>query len=363
MFMVSVIDTGKKDSSDDKIYKLLVDGVIDETASITGSRLDIKSSNTFTEILKLSHNEIPTEVNNVFYVWNEDWSQVPIEITISIQRNKLDHPYIWIGLMIDPLDWRNRFSIAELAETYQSICEERDGITYVTDLLDDYNYFPIEVVISDKNVPLSVYVEFGINSLKQIHLLSLEVLNKEYELSGITTLFEFPSEIKSACNQYLMYFAQFLEDLGIRADTSIKEKANEVLFTVIPHDKNQALEVIYEALSAFIKVADEGVQSNEYKDDISLMQLKSNIFHLKSQLQLAKAVLQSKDATIQALEISNYQLQSIVIQRKNILQDKIGEKEEEEVLGGIATIKKYEGKGYSINLPEILRRLKRRFGK
>jgi hypothetical protein len=38
-----------------------------------------------------------------------------------------------------------------------------------------------------------------------------------------------------------------------------------------------------------------------------------------------------------------------------------GGKAEEPIIEGIVSVKKYEGKGFSINFPEILRRLKRRF--
>lgn len=37
-------------------------------------------------------------------------------------------------------------------------------------------------------------------------------------------------------------------------------------------------------------------------------------------------------------------------------------KDSEEVLGGLAEITKYEGKGFNLNLPEAFRRLRQLFG-
>jgi len=40
----------------------------------------------------------------------------------------------------------------------------------------------------------------------------------------------------------LIYFAQFLADLGIDATTELKETAADVLFTVTPKDGSEALD-------------------------------------------------------------------------------------------------------------------------
>jgi hypothetical protein len=66
---------------------------------------------------------------------------------------------------------------------------------------------------------------------------------------------------------------------------------------------------------------------------------------------LANAVLQAKDATIQALQLSNYQL----------LSEKEKDDNKEDVISGIVSVDKYESSGISVNLAEIFRRLKRKF--
>src|SRR5215469_11433116 len=66
---------------------------------------------------------------------------------------------------------------------------------------------------------------------------------------SVSKLFTFPAPIKSACEQYLLYFGQFLSDLGIQTQTELAENAARVLFSVTPIDATQALSQIRDALA------------------------------------------------------------------------------------------------------------------
>jgi DNA-binding transcriptional regulator LsrR (DeoR family) len=66
--------------------------------------------------------------------------------------------------------------------------------------------------------------------------------------------FDFPKEVRIACEQYLLYFGQFLSDLGVSADTAITHEAGKVLFTVTPTDRDTALEKIREALDTYLQL-------------------------------------------------------------------------------------------------------------
>lgn len=136
---------------------------------------------------------------------------------------------------------------------------------------------------------------------------------------------------------------------------------NKVLFTVTPKNKDQALEVIYQALTVYLDAPGAGIADDLQDSPIALYQWKANIHHLKSQLELARALLQAKDATIQAMELTNYRLQS---QLQLIEPASAGAERspgaEEDILGGAVSITKFKAKGFTINLPYILRKLKRK---
>ncbi len=126
---------------------------------------------------------------------------------------------------------------------------------------------------------------------------------------AVLTYFQFPEEMKTACKQYLLYFSQFLADIGISAKTELKEELNHTLFKVILVDKNESLDKIREALNIYLNApAENDIQTQiSNQKDIAVQQWEANIYHLKSQLVLAQSVIQAKNATIETLQLSNYQ--------------------------------------------------------
>jgi hypothetical protein len=87
--------------------------------------------------------------------------------------------------------------------------------------------------------------------------------------------------------------------------------------------------------------------------------------HLKSQLALAHAIDQAKNATIETLELSNFQYRQMMLAQtpealpsnpKSISETS----EKEDLIKGFITVTPLKGKGFEINLPNILRSLKRR---
>ena len=50
------------------------------------------------------------------------------------------------------------------------------------------------------------------------------------------TYFEFPDAVRVPCEQYLLYFAQFLRDLGVEASSELRHEVGMVLFSVTPTD-------------------------------------------------------------------------------------------------------------------------------
>lgn len=185
---------------------------------------------------------------------------------------------------------------------------------------------------------------------------------------SLITSFHFPSAISTACEQYLLYFVQFLADLGIQADAEVQHKAAEVLFRVTPAEGREALERVREALDAYLRLPTDPsfavVAAQEH--DLAVRQLEANVFHLQGQLSIARAVLQAKDAQIEALELSNFRLRQIsggeVQTRGQGGVPAGGEEDTEAIIPGVVSVKEVEKGGLVFHAPEILRKLKRRFG-
>lgn len=176
------------------------------------------------------------------------------------------------------------------------------------------------------------------------------------DTESVITYFQFPEEIKTACIQYLVYFTQFIADMGINVDTELKEELNHTLFKIVPKDKEESLDKIREALNIYLNAPSDNAFQIQIanQNDIAVKQWESNYYHLKSQLSLATSIIQAKDAAIESLQLSNYQY-------KQLLESHTAKKEseKEEIIKGVVAVKKYEGKGFTIDFAEIFRRLKR----
>jgi hypothetical protein len=174
---------------------------------------------------------------------------------------------------------------------------------------------------------------------------------------SVQVLLDFPEELRVYCEQYLVYFVQFLKDLGVEATSELKHKAGKVLFSVTPEDKNEALDKIRVALETYLALpGSELTYSGE--NLIEVQRLTANIHHLQGQLAITQAVLQAKEATIQAQQISiNRLLTENVIDITPVKKDV----DREEFLGGTVALTKFKKEGFEINLPEVFRKLKRLF--
>ena len=63
--------------------------------------------------------------------------------------------------------------------------------------------------------------------LEELNAIAEETLASSIDKNSIRMLFSFPEEVKVPCDQYLLYFSQFLHDLGVKADTSIQDEVGQ----------------------------------------------------------------------------------------------------------------------------------------
>lgn len=196
---------------------------------------------------------------------------------------------------------------------------------------------------------------------------------------AVVAQFHFPAEVAVPCEQYLMYFVQFLRDLGVEAKADLQHDAGNVLFAVTPRNKDIALDKIHEALAVYLQLpTNPGMGGGMIAvGDIQGQQLMANVQHLQGQLMLANAVLQAKDAALEAKDATIQTHQITITQQQKALggevlydslqrieggQPKKEEKDKEELLGGTVALTKYEGKGYEVNIPKIYRYFRDLFG-
>ena len=171
-----------------------------------------------------------------------------------------------------------------------------------------------------------------------------------------------------ACEQYLLYFVQFLKDLGVDATASLTHDAGSVLFAVTPTDGRHALERIREALDLYLNLPSSPGTDALVPNALPEVQiLQANIAHLKSQLLLHSAAIQLKDTKIEQQRmrierVREYISGEIASRSAEVLPpSESATLDRVELLDGIVTLTPYKGKGVDINYPELFHRLRKFF--
>lgn len=351
----------------DKIIMLILDNQESDDLLVENGMIFLKKENSINKLLKLSPSILKEFCQMVYFEIKSELAICDVNLGIILtdntyHKNNSQSPYLLFDIGVNSKEWKESYSINTFKSIYERIIKSNKDVILS---VDDY-YHPNEICgfvykIENEDFSLEESVEIGRKILKEINVNVTSEISQYAGIDNFTTLFEFPEALKTACKQYLVYFAQFLADIGINVDTSIKEEANKVLFTVITNNGDEALDKIKAALEVYINAPgnpESETISNESKD-IAVLQWEANIYHLKSQIALQQAILQTKDATIEALQLSNYRLKEEITTAKQIEENTTGLKEEK-FMGGTLAIKKYDGKWFSIDSPEFIRKLKRK---
>jgi hypothetical protein len=190
-------------------------------------------------------------------------------------------------------------------------------------------------------------------------------MDRIYSAGSFFAHFNFPEQHKRVCEQYLMYFGEFLADLGIDANTSIREYGSEVLFEVVPKNKDEAIEKIYHAFQMFLSLPKNSDQflitpSEKLIGEVKIQQLLSVIDHLKGQLKVSNALVKIREAEISIIQRAN---ESEVMEGSLI--DMSGKLKEDKIylFDETVAIKSYKGKWFDINLPKITKKIQTKFSR
>ena len=131
--------------------------------------------------------------------------------------------------------------------------------------------------------------------------------------------------MKIACEQYLLYFAQFLQDLGINATSNLKEEAGKVLFSVTPTDDVEALDKIHEALAVYLNLPTSPI---EYDESFAAMRLQQQVENLQHSQRMAVREIRTSEKELRLAQTVIEHQDKVIFQKDSIIgqKDKIIEK-------------------------------------
>ncbi|MDQ6788065.1 MAG: hypothetical protein M3033_14770 [Acidobacteriota bacterium] len=248
--------------------------------------------------------------------------------------------------------WKHSYSFFDFAKTFQEILREN---------FPDWNLLPTAIEYKNfTEIEPFIFHNFGELAIKEelkdyekiitsIHKKTISKLNSKAINKSLVSLFNFPETIKNSCEQYLIYFAQFLKDLGINATSNLKEEAGKVLFSVTPIDDVEALDKIREALAVYLHLPESPIIYNESFAAMRLQQQIENLQHSQRmtereirsserELRLAQTVIEHQDKIILQKDTTIEQQNRVIkkISSKSIMMDSLENKEEfEKVFDGL----------------------------
>ena len=266
---------------------------------------------------------------------------------------------IWYSHFEWPYNWSIKALFDELKKLHKteefSIFNE-----YEEDLQDEYS-----AICFGHRPSGSLKIRDLYNALlpkaRELHQKALNNIRNIFNDYPFKAQFIFPDHLKHECEQYLGYFGQFLSDIGIETDTEINRKGKEILFSVAPKDKNEAIEKVGQAFSLFLTIPalhNSQIEpiSTGVENQIKFQRMEAAIHHLKSQIRLAEAtILTQQDHIVTLKEYKTNVLVSSLV--------KVVEKEKESdgvsFFDDLIKLKPYKGKGFEIDLPKVIEKAKK----
>ncbi|MBZ9750754.1 hypothetical protein K7W42_07755 [Deinococcus sp. HMF7604] len=226
-------------------------------------------------------------------------------------------------------------------------------------------------------------IEESMSITKQLIKDTIDLLSSEKSEGLISLEFDFPPHLKFACEQYLMYFGQFLKDAGENVDLELSHHDGKTLFSVVPENKDIGLSKINEALSIYLSLSENRSPAQGslslaesrtqaviagYQSQIMSLQVENNARNLE--LRAARITLtgqqnligQQGEMIARQSEIMADQAKALAnsTQSGNILAEslRIQEEETEDVIGGVVKVKAYDIGPLQLDIPEALRKVK-----
>ena len=129
----------------------------------------------------------------------------------SSEDVNLVDPKLFFPVTVDVQHWAKPFSIVQFFDALEQVVSK-----HPTYRLDD-EHRSIYIDIKELHASINDLVEAHRLSLRDIILQTYAMLAAAVRRDSLVSFFEFPPAFKTACQQYLVYFIQFLSDMGIEA--------------------------------------------------------------------------------------------------------------------------------------------------
>lgn len=350
----------KKFGVEEPNYQLLIDGYIVNDVKVGENYKDSlglpnyyiisKTRDSLQQLADLTLNNLRTaRVESIKLANWVKWEGFNISVSFHPEFKSKQCIQFEVEFEPDLVNWNFPYSYNTYYEIFRNTWEkeiDKNPLFGVGGKKD--KFMPVvKAILND--LSLREEIENNIKQFAEIHIKTLSQLKELQFENSLLTSFNFPEAFKVPCEQYLLYFAQFLQDLGINATSDLKEEAGKVLFSVTPTDDVEALDKIREALAVYLNLPASPIVYDESFAAMRLQQQVENLQHSQKmaarEIQLAEKLLVAQSDVLREKDIIISQKDSTIEQRdkiiekilsKSIMMDSLENKEElEEICDGL----------------------------
>lgn len=178
--------------------------------------LEVKDLDLFKRITKHTFNEIPAQIKYLTLLSVNEYmsfesSFVEVFKYINVERGADELFEISGAIQPSSGNWDTPFSPAEFVvefykrlRTYYQVKFEDDELMFV---------FTFKAKNLDSTIEAETLAQR--DKIQKIHDQTIAYLMSTVGRESVAVFFDFPDSIRTVCEQYLLYFGQFLKDLGV----------------------------------------------------------------------------------------------------------------------------------------------------
>ncbi|MBB1434560.1 hypothetical protein H5201_09590 [Pseudoalteromonas sp. SG43-6] len=291
------------------------------------------------ELLELEYSELPLD----FEYYKEDYIKIngaSIDLCIA-------EYHLGFRVKHELEIWANHYSFKKFDIVFEGLLSQ--GSFKVINYNDSQIDVDLDIDrLEYQNQSMLANVKKALDFIEECSLEAHKFLTEQSRDDVFIKVFEFPPEYKNICSQYLIWFGEFLQNLGIDANVSTNQRKNQTQLIVSPNECPELLTEIEKLFYQYLSLPYAELlppESNLTPQELHAYQaVKMQVQHLQTQVQL-------KDYVIASYQATNTDLMNKISEKDSelMLINSLKEDNKFEIFGGILKVNKVQKIGKNDN--------------
>jgi len=264
------------------------------------------------------------------------------------KEGKLEASY---SIIFEYKEWQNPFKVSSLISPYKKRLQElgyRVGITE-----DEYDVSIIVHAEIESSLIIHAIEKFAVIAKSEYLKLESELI-KDSTAGLVTKIFKFPKGFEFVCSQYILWFGELLENIGIDASVSTESKGGHTFLTIEPKNDVHLKEEIERALYVYLSLPySEYIpakkDNTEIETKIFIQSLQQQVSFFEQQMELKKSVMELQILTNEKLKLDLKAANQKALLLESMQNSRV------DIFNGAISIKEYSIGPLVINPKKILK--------